>query len=305
MNEWPLISAEPVTAHPAVRALIEDLRQRFRDDIRAVLIYGSGLRAADPSEGLLDLYLLCDSYLAAHGRHLPALANRLLPPNVYYAQADSDGTRVRAKVALLSLDDFVSGCSKRRFESYLWGRFAQPIALAWYRDAVDCERVRSALLDAQYTLLSRTLAALPAAGSIDELWSAALAMSYSSELRTERSGRAAELTAWQPAFYRRALEVAQQRGLPLTLTGTGYAHGLDNRRATERAWTRRRALGKLLSVLRLLKAFFTFDGGVEYLVWKLERHSGESIPLPDRVRRYPLLFAWGFFWRLYRRGIFR
>ncbi len=59
-----------------------------------------------------------------------------------------------------------------------------------------------------------------------------------------------------------------------------------------------------MSILRLVKALFTFEGGIDYIVWKLQRHSGQEIIVPDKVRRYPLVFSWGFFWRLYRRGIF-
>ena len=57
--------------------------------------------------------------------------------------------------------------------------------------------------------------------------------------------------------------------------------------------------------MRLVKALFTFEGGLDYIAWKLERHSGEKIDIPDRVRRAPLIFLWGFFWDLYRRGIFK
>ncbi len=71
------------------------------------------------------------------------------------------------------------------------------------------------------------------------------------------------------------------------------------------AWLGRIAQGKLLSLLRLAKAAFTFQGGVDYLVWKLERHTGWPIELPDRVRRHPLLYGWGMLWRLYRQGVFR
>jgi hypothetical protein len=70
-------------------------------------------------------------------------------------------------------------------------------------------------------------------------------------------------------------------------------------------WLLRRVSGKLMSILRLLKGLFTFDGGIDYVVWKLARHSGQELVVPDRVRRFPLLFMWGFFWRLYRQGVFR
>ena len=55
----------------------------------------------------------------------------------------------------------------------------------------------------------------------------------------------------------------------------------------------------------LLKALFTFEGGLDYIAWKLERHSGQAVEIPERVRRWPLIFIWGLFWRLYRRGVFR
>ena len=40
------------------------------------------------------------------------------------------------------------------------------------------------------------------------------------------------------------------------------------------AWRFRRLVGKVLSILRLAKGVFTFDGGVDYILWKIERHSG-------------------------------
>jgi hypothetical protein len=71
------------------------------------------------------------------------------------------------------------------------------------------------------------------------------------------------------------------------------------------AWLLRRIQGKTLSILRLVKALFTFEGGLDYIAWKLERHSGQEIVIPDRVRRRPLIHMWGFFWQLHRRGIFK
>ena len=83
------------------------------------------------------------------------------------------------------------------------------------------------------------------------------------------------------------------------------APGTWSRFAARGGWALRRAQGKLLSLLRLVKGLFTFDGGLDYIAWKLSRHSGETIVIPDKVRRRPLLHLWGFFWGLYRRGIFR
>jgi hypothetical protein len=75
--------------------------------------------------------------------------------------------------------------------------------------------------------------------------------------------------------------------------------------ASRWTWSFRRVYGKVLSVARLIKSLLTFDGGLDYVAWKLGRHSGQSIEIPDRVRRYPLIFVWSLLWKLYRRGIIR
>jgi hypothetical protein len=307
VTDWPFESAPALAAHAGVQDLCAQLRARFHDSVVAVLAYGSCLRSGDPGDGLLDLYLICDSYRRAHRHPLSRWANGLLPPNVYFAQGGDDNTVVRAKVALLSLADFRRGCSPQRFESYIWGRFAQPVALLHARDDGIREALAAALQQAQQTLLQRALPALPEGGNTASLWSDALALSYATELRTERGGRAGQLVNWRPDFYRRALSVALANGLQgLEVDADGhYRREPGGESRARRAWQRRRVQGKCLSLLRLTKAFFTFDGGIDYLVWKLERHSGQSIEVPPRVRRLPLLFAWPFFWRLYRQGLFR
>jgi hypothetical protein len=57
--------------------------------------------------------------------------------------------------------------------------------------------------------------------------------------------------------------------------------------------------------MRLVKSAFTFEGGVDYLLWKIERHSGVRVEVSDRVRRHPLIFGWGTLIELRRRGAFR
>jgi hypothetical protein len=54
-----------------------------------------------------------------------------------------------------------------------------------------------------------------------------------------------------------------------------------------------------------MKAVLTFENGVDYIAWKLERHSGRQISVNDRLRRYPLLFGWPLLWRLLRERVLR
>ena len=71
------------------------------------------------------------------------------------------------------------------------------------------------------------------------------------------------------------------------------------------SWRARRVMGKALSVCRLFKSAFTFDDPVDYLLWKIERHSGVRETATPLQRKYPLVFAWPLVWRLYQKGAFR
>ncbi len=303
--------AHSATVGPELAALGEHLRQRYGAGLAAILFYGSCLRSGDALDGLVDLYVLVDDYRGSGQGLLRSGLNWLLPPNVFYLELPlADGGRVRAKYALLSLPQLMRGTSKRWFQAYLWGRFAQPIALLHARDSAAEQAVVSALGQAALTLAERALPSLPERFDARGLWQGALALSYATELRAERSNRKQELFDSYPEHY-----LALSRALlpllphPVTLQGTGGEYRSEIspavRRRNRLAWALRRLQGKGLSLLRLSKALLTFQGGVDYILWKLERHSGVAIEAPPRVRRYPLIFGWGLIWRLYRRGVFR
>ena len=77
------------------------------------------------------------------------------------------------------------------------------------------------------------------------------------------------------------------------------------RRAAPRQWRLRRIVGKSLFVLRLLRNGITFDGGLDYLAWKVERHSGVAVDPSWREGRFRLASLGAEVLRLYRRGAFR
>lgn len=294
---------------PELQALADTLRERYGDTVVALLYYGSCLRGGDPRDGLVDLYVIVDSYRAAHQKALPALFNQLLPPNVYYLEEAIDGDPVRAKYAVVSLTQLRRACSQAWFQAYLWGRFAQPTGLLYARDAAAGDAIHRCLADAVLTFLGRAIPALPKRFDADGLWEQALTLSYRTELRAEKAGRGQTIVAFFQDYYHDVTE-ASLPALPFTLEridGNGFRARVPplTRRLAPWAWGLRRLQGKLLSLARLVKAVFTFQGGVDYIVWKLERHSRQGIEVDDKVRRHPLIYGWGLMWRLYRRGVFR
>jgi len=288
----------------AVARMSDIARTRFGAAVDGVLFYGSCRRQDDP-DGLYDLYVLLADY-----RSLPTLEAwlaRLLPPNVYYLEYGDGAARRRAKCTVISLRDFERGTSGLWFHSYLWGRFCQPVSLAYARDTGLEQRILDCLGNAARTFLSRTAGLAPAQPTTADLWCTGLRASYGAELRNEGPDRADHL------FERHADQfqaVTQAVGLPELrphADGVRWRIELDAtaRRITRLSWAVRNVQGKLLSLARIFKAWYTFDGGLDYIVWKLARHSDREIVGPDRVRRQPWLYLWGFFWRLYREGVFR
>ncbi|MFA7279882.1 MAG: hypothetical protein WC100_07280 [Sterolibacterium sp.] len=293
-------------APDSVKALGADLRQRFGAHVLAVLFYGSCRRANDDTGGIADLYLLVDDYRAAYGRFLPAIANRMLAPNVYYLEIPFAGRTVRAKYAVVSLRQFEQGTA-HWFHSYLWGRFAQPCGLLYGSDEAIRRRVLQAFRQATVTFVRQVLPRLPAEFDAETLWTRGLLLSYGAELRPERPGRirahyadaAIEFTALTHA-------IAVEQGWDVAPTGH-YRNPSNHwqRWFCALKWVLRQLQGKLLSLLRLLKASLTFDGGIAYIAWKIERHSGVKVEITPFMRRFPLLGAFGELWRIWRLGGFR
>jgi hypothetical protein len=284
-------------AHPAALALADAIRERH-GAIAAILFYGSCLRQpasdATPPEGILDFYVVVDRYRDAYPGRLLALANAVLPPNVFHAVTSWRGEPVRAKYAVISMAQFRCGLSQASLQTSLWARFAQPCRLVWARDLQARAAIGAALADAVISMVAAVAPLLEQGAGAERLWLRGFQETYRAELRTEGAARARDI-----------YESARERYdaiTPWALAAAGSGHA---RQSAQLRWAGRRALGKTLSVLRLIKSAFTFDGGVDYILWKIERHSGVRLPVSPWQRRHPLLASPVFLWRLYRLGAIR
>src|SRR5690606_38319625 len=126
--------------------------------------------------------------------------------------------------------------------------------------------------------------------------------------RVESASRSDSVVARAPQRYVRLLTAAWQAGGVAFESKDGELEPriqANERARALRRWRRRRKLGRPLNVLRLLKATFTFDRPLDYVVWKVERHSGVRLAVAPWERRFPLLAAPGVYRRLRRRGLIR
>jgi hypothetical protein len=252
------------------------------------------MASAAPPEGVLDFYVVVDSYRGAYPGRLLAWANAMVPPNVFHIMAPWRDHPVRAKYAVISMAQFRRGLSRQSLQTSLWARFAQPSRLIWVRDQVARAALRAALADAVVTMTAAVAPLLPPAADAAQLWLRGFRETYRAELRTEDAARARHLFEDSRARY--------ETITPWALAQTGPT---GSRRSAQIRWAGRRVLGKTLSVLRLVKGLFTFDGGIDYILWKIERHSGVRLPITPWQRRHPLLASPVFLWRLYRLGAIR
>ncbi len=289
---------QPVDA--AIAGFAARLATAHGPSVAAVLFYGSGLWKGLEADSVLDFYLLVDAYRPALGSRRAAWANALLPPNVFYRETEIDGVMRRCKYAVFTLRQFHRAAGLDAWSPQIWARFAQPCRLVWVRDDTARASSLEALARSAETLHHRYLPILETATPIAEFWAGALRHTYGMELRTEGAARPQALLAAAPDHYH-----------AITRAVIGLAPEAQTVPATASRWRRRaakarlmlmRPTSKLLTMLRLMKATVTFDGAVDYALWKIERHSGIRIAPTAFMRRWPLLAAWGVLWRLYRAG---
>ncbi|MGE4281447.1 MAG: hypothetical protein AB7G62_17825 [Magnetospirillum sp.] len=297
-----LLSDHPVG--DAVGRMARELRHRHGDTVAAILFYGSCLRDQGGA-GILDFYVLVDDYRSFHDHPVAVLANAILPPSVGFV-ADTEGAFQGAKVTVISRDQFATRVTPDSLDTTIWARFCQPAVLVHCRNAGVADWVAQILSQAAVTAMHWAVHLGPDEGRAEDFWINLFRHTYGVELRVEGAARAAQLYGFSPALFDAVFAALAPAGIERRPDGR-YRLRLDGsqRRQARRRWFWRRIAGKILNVLRLTKALFTFDGGIDYIVGKLERHSGQHVALRPWQRRYPLLAAPGVLWSLYRRGVIR
>jgi hypothetical protein len=294
---------------PAVNSLVQEILIRYGSDVQAILFYGSCLHKEEDLDGLFDLYVLVDSYGSANRNSMQAALNQLLPPNVFYLEIPFEKQTVRAKYAILSLTDLQQGTSMNWFHSYLWARFCQPTTVVFARDKEVIKLVNTAFAQAVITFTTRVLPRMQPQFTIREMWQKGLELTYRAEFRPERPDQQVRLfDAASDYFEDITCKAFEALSCQVTTINSGadvqYSAAIPSltRLVSPITWAIRILQGKILSVLRLVKGTLTFDGGVDYILWKIKRHSGVTMEASPFLRRHPILAMLVLSWRLYRLG---
>lgn len=301
-----IMKSEQITPSPRVKTVCDAISARHASRVQAFIYYGSSLRDMDNPDKMLDFYVIVDSYRKTHKNPIRAMLNALIPPAVYYHEmVHQDGVKTTCKYSIMSIKAFENRCSPRALLSMTWGRFSQPCIVLFPTDQSTEDRLFAARKSAVSHMAAQTAPLVDSPCDSTTFWARGFRESYRTELRPESSeGRSIEIVEKYDDRY--AAILAALYGppnqdslytLPETSGGARFACRFK--------WFLRRALGKPLGGIRVINSAATFDGGLDYILHKLSRHSGVTIDVTPSQRRHPILWAPVLAVKLYRKGAFR
>lgn len=257
----------------------------------AVLFYGSNLRTGS-LEGVLDYYVL-----------LPGTQQEKIWPRVSYREWQDGKHDLRAKIATMPLETFAQAARGKLLDTTIWARFVQPSALIWCQDDDARAQVLAAIGEAAQTAARLAIALGPETGSADDYWRALFRATYQAEFRVEKPGREDSILSVNREHFDGLLPLAMAaQGIEFHSDGGRYTPRIDADRRSQILgwWRKRRRVGKLLNVMRLIKASTTFDGAARYAAWKIERHTGVPVEVTPWREQHPVLAAPGVLWKVWR-----
>jgi len=293
---------EALAAAGAVKAL-------GGDAVAAVLFFGSRQTQARPDpHSAWDLFVVTRGYApfyralrragASHrpARLLAGLNTWLTPSQTSLSVSGPGGGKLRAKCAVVSLADLRRETSERRRDHFILGRLFQPVAML-HADDAERAAVLEALVEACRLTAAWVRPWLPERFTAEEYCRTLLRVSYGAEIRPEPVARRIE-TLWAAQrdqmlpVYSVLLRDLEREG-ELVKAAPGVYTLARPVAASERrrlgayfAWSRVRA------TTRWAKHVVTFEGWLDYLLRKAERHTGQEIVLTPRERQLPLVFLW-------------
>jgi len=250
-----------------------------------------------------DLMLICDrprlfydamhraGFLARSPRVL-GLLDPLLPPT-QIRLAHGEGL---VKASVLSTAAMARATSAQRKDQFVAGRLFQDVHVVWARDDAFAGVILKAVESARLVTLDWVSPDLPERFDVPQYVRQLLRTSFRFEVRPETRGRADALYEAQASrllpIFDDVLKVLSSQGRLQSLgegmysLGRSASKGEAFRRRVFMEWSRVRATA------RWPKHAVTFDGWLDYILRKAERHSGETIVLTPLERRFPLILLW-------------
>jgi len=284
--------------------LLDAIAGASAGSLNAVIFFGSrSSGVSTTAASAYDLMLVCEAPARFYRSLHQAGLLRRSPTLLSLVDSWLAPTQIRlthqhrvAKATVVSISALEQATSKRRRDQFLAGRLFQDVHLVWTRNESARDRVELAIHSARRITLDWVMPDLPDRFDADQYVRQLFRTSFRFEVRPENRGRADALYEAQsgplrPLFAGVLEEFAAEGRLQACPDG-GFAlprpvtSSMRIKRRLFLEWSRLRATA------RWPKHAITFDGWLDYIVRKAERHSGETIVLGPLERRLPFLFLW-------------
>lgn len=295
-------------AAPDVSLVAQALLDLGGDSLAALVFFGSRRTQASPDpQSAYDVVILTRDdaryYRALHTKgalrrpgRVSAASRVLAPSQVSLATPPAGAASLRVKGSVMTLDVFERETSPRRHDHFVVARMFQATSLLYAADDAVRERVLAALVAAHRATFEWVRPSLPATFDVLDYGRTLLAVSMRAEIRPEPTGRARTLWNSQRDYldpvYACLLDELRAEG---RLTeGEPGRYALAQPVGPAERWRLRRYFQRSLvrATARWAKHMVTFEGWLDYIVHKAERHTGATITLSARERRWPLVFLW-------------
>ena len=289
---------------------VQELALAARGALDGVVFFGSRRTGAARADvwSAYDLFVIVHRYrpfyqamrdagLSGKRPGLLTLLSRWLPPTQYSIRFKN--SPVHLKTSVIQTDTFRRETSPRRRDHFCIGRLFQPSRILYARDRPMREALVDDLVSAHAETWGWVRPWLPPAFDAAGYGRNALVVSMSWEVRPEPADRAEALWEAQkeeqaPVFEALLTDLAARGELVPASDGDGGAWSPT--RPAGRVETFRLKLyfrrSIVRSTTRWLKHVLSFEGWLEYILRKAQRHGGEPVELSERERRWPLIFLW-------------
>lgn len=296
-------------ASPEVAAAARALVALGDGSVAGLIFFGSRRsQARTDARSAYDVFVATTAdaafYRALHARgalrRSPALltaVGRVLPPSQISLHLPGEGgARLHVKASVIHWPALQRESGARRRDHFCVARLFQPATVLYAADEGLREALLAALASSHRLTFEWARPRLPAEFDAADYTRTLLEVSLASEIRPEPHGRAAALWEAQRAYlvevYAALLDELARAG-HLVAAGPRSWRLAEPVTPAERRRVRRYFRRSLLrATARWAKHVVTFEGWLDYIVGKVERHTGRPLELTRRERRFPLVFLW-------------
>jgi len=297
-------------------AWIKDLKEFIVKELKPcpniVFAYGSRLysKLSSPTSNY-DLFVIYEKpWFSFKTSPLNYLISYILPPTVTFKSFKDEKNTFNTKINYLFYFQAEKETSPSISDLHIAGRFSKRMALVFANSERDRDTAVKLQMNAIWLLTPLCLALLKEEFTTEEFALELLSLSYQAEVRIVERKKVMSLFEQEKAYYLELFDTLLH--LFFGFYKWGYRIDKDLWRVNLSLEEKRKLYNwyrliiyqsRIRSVFRWPKYMITVEDWLDYILKKLERHTGIRLDLPEHVKQYPLIFGWPYFIELIKKGI--